>query len=377
MKKKIGIVTWYKNGNYGGSLQAYALAKIISQMGYEVEFIDYNEGAHNKLLYWLYRKIRLTGALVLFPKMYVSKIKIFKFVQNFLNESPRITRWDELIEYSKKYDAVVCGSDQIWNSFNGVIKYYFLDFAQPEKRVAYAPSIGINNIKEEYLNEFRKAIEGIEFLSIREQRGAQIIKQSCNKDALVVLDPVLLIPVEEWQLLAKQSCLPKGDNDYIFCYFLTKDKRKIKFVETLSEITKLPIKFVTCKRIHWKRFSQIGASVEEFLGLINNSTYFVTDSFHGACFGALFKKKVGVFYRFENQDPINQNSRIDNLISTLGIPSIIIDDYSNVEKFLEAKTDYNLVDDRLKSLRYESIAYLQHSLTSVCNFLSHEDSHEL
>jgi len=364
--KKVGIVTWYKNGNYGGSLQAYALAKVVSQLGYEVEFINY-EKTKNKFLFWLYRKVRLTAALILFPKMYISKIKIFKFVKNSLNESPTISRWDELIEYSKKFDAVVCGSDQIWNSRNGIIPFYFLDFVQKEKRIAYAPSIGLNYIKEDYLTEFKKAIEKIKYLSIREDKGAQIIKEKCNIDVQVVLDPVLLLSSEEWQNLAKKSTLAKQKTGYIFCYFLKKDNNKINFVENLSRITKLPIKFVTCKKFHWRGLSQIGASVEDFLGLISNSTYFITDSFHGACFGITFQKKIGVFYRFENQDPMNQNSRIDNLISTLKISNIIINDFTNIDKFLESKIDFYKVNETIKSLKMESIGYLENSLASVCN----------
>ena len=44
---KIGIVTWYKNGNFGGTLQAFALQTVLQRQGYETEFVNYNKA--NKL----------------------------------------------------------------------------------------------------------------------------------------------------------------------------------------------------------------------------------------------------------------------------------------------------------------------------------------
>lgn len=40
MKKNIGIVTWLGNGNYGTSLQAFALYKFISNQGYDCKYIN-------------------------------------------------------------------------------------------------------------------------------------------------------------------------------------------------------------------------------------------------------------------------------------------------------------------------------------------------
>ena len=42
MKRKIGIVTMYHNSiNYGGVLQAYALAKFLNDQGYDAEQIRF------------------------------------------------------------------------------------------------------------------------------------------------------------------------------------------------------------------------------------------------------------------------------------------------------------------------------------------------
>lgn len=38
---KIGILTFHRVYNYGAVLQSYALQKVIKQLGYDVEIIDY------------------------------------------------------------------------------------------------------------------------------------------------------------------------------------------------------------------------------------------------------------------------------------------------------------------------------------------------
>lgn len=48
--KKIGIITmYYKSKNYGGVLQAYALAEYLKDKGFDIEQICYKETAENTL----------------------------------------------------------------------------------------------------------------------------------------------------------------------------------------------------------------------------------------------------------------------------------------------------------------------------------------
>lgn len=39
----IGILTFHQAHNYGAVLQCYALKEVLSQMGHEVEVIDYRQ----------------------------------------------------------------------------------------------------------------------------------------------------------------------------------------------------------------------------------------------------------------------------------------------------------------------------------------------
>lgn len=43
--KKVGIMSMQRIANYGSFLQAYALKRLIEELGYRVEFVDYHVGA--------------------------------------------------------------------------------------------------------------------------------------------------------------------------------------------------------------------------------------------------------------------------------------------------------------------------------------------
>ena len=74
--------------------------------------------------------------------------KIFdEFVEKNFKVSPKYCGYEELKEKIKKYDAVLLGSDQVWNPLNFGSHYYTLEFVPNEiPKIAYAPSFGVSKI---------------------------------------------------------------------------------------------------------------------------------------------------------------------------------------------------------------------------------------
>lgn len=48
MEKRIGILTWHNHGNFGGSLQAYALSSFLKRRGYNASIINYDKCSKNR-----------------------------------------------------------------------------------------------------------------------------------------------------------------------------------------------------------------------------------------------------------------------------------------------------------------------------------------
>ena len=361
---KIGIVTWYKNGNFGGTLQAFALQTVLQRQGYETEFVNYNEA--NKLTTKIKRILKNIFVRIKYPSSAISRKKIWKFVKKNMNESRFFNNYNKLKDYAKEnYKVAICGSDQIWSNINEINEFYYLTFMEKSKRIAYAPSIGVNKIDKEKEKKFKEYINDIKYLSVRETYGRNIIKKITGNSAKVVLDPTLLLNSNEWRYFLKLPP-PQNKSRYILCYFISYKKEYVDFAERLSKQTNLPIIYISSAKIKFgkpKQRSKCG--IREFITLINEAEYVLTDSFHGLVFSINFNKKVAVFRRFNDNDIICQNSRIYSILEQLGIENFLLETTDDVKKIIDNEFNYIEINKKLNSLRIKSNNYLFESLNQV------------
>lgn len=367
MDKKIAIVTWYKNLNYGGTLQAYALQKTLNHLGYDSEFINYCPHEKNVS----YRVIRMLKDIACFcykPKLYKSRKRIIKFIENKLKVSPPYYTYDQLMDSAtERYSAAICGSDQIWANIEAKVEpLNYLTFISNNKRIAYAPSIGYNKIPDSIRDVFKQYVSEIRFLSVREQQGAKIIKEITGRDAEVVLDPSLLMTKEQWGAEIKQTKGVDIRGEYIFCYFLGRNSDYAEYANKLAEYTGYPVITLESKRNKMHGVAKKIADPLDFLYLMNNAAYILTDSFHGTAFSINLGKQFGVFKRFKDNDPICQNSRIYNILEKTCLESRLISAETPLSYFVK-EIDYNMVESLLNIERKKSLEYLNGALNSVLN----------
>lgn len=368
MDKKIAIVTMWANPNYGSTLQAYALQKVIRKWGYESEFINFCPEKRSPS----YRLSRLLKDVIILgcrPKVHLQRRRIRKFISSHFFVSPPYYTYKDLCDKAdERYSAAICGSDQIWSNAGGYINpFYYLTFISKDKRISYAPSIGYNYVSDEILPKFIEYINDIRFLSIREKQGAEIIKQHTGRDAEVVLDPTLLLSKDEWEKEMKQTDNVSSLENYIFCYLLGKNQAPIQYACQLSQFTGYPIVGVETKFSHIKtrEIKRIVAGPFDWLRLIRNASYVLTDSLHGTLFSIIFRKQFGVFKRFRDDDPICQNSRIYNILDITGLQSRLITYEAPPGTFFEERIDYDKVQLLLDLERHKSLMFLERAISAV------------
>lgn len=367
--KKIGIMTWFSYYNYGSALQVTALNSKIKELGYKTEIINYIP--HGQV-----RTLDDGKILKYCIKKLISKIKNrnlndiedkdrdLKF-KNFLDRNLSFTDLCEtksdLFKLNDKLDAFVCGSDQIWAPIRFNPKY-FLDFVSDDrKKIAYAPSIGLEKIEDKFIEKrMANLIEKFDYLSVREHQGKKLIKEICGKEAKVVLDPTLLLSKEEWGNFEKPY---KSNDKYILCYFLGDNDKNWNHVKEVAKRERLKIKIIPVFNKDYKRGYEVCDAVGpgEFLTLLKNAELICTDSFHGTIFSINYEKNFYVYERFRSNDKISQNSRINNILNLLNLNNrlITINNKSNINTM---KIDYEEAINKLKFLRKESLEFLDSSL---------------
>lgn len=363
-KNKIGILTWHYYQNFGSVLQTFALQETIKSLGYDVEIINYRNPkfGNPKSFKSKIKNVlaKLPRGLYKFPLLKKINLNTIKFQNNYLNESKLIVNLQELDDITKKYDSIVYGSDQIWapNAINLV--YLGKGTNSRVKKISYAASIGVNYIPDALLKDYKILLSNYASISVREQEGKELLENSVGIDSSVVLDPTLLLPIENYKEI--ESAVNGCGSDYIFCYFLNNNHEYRSTVESFAKSKNLKIIGVSdCKRdSNWiQLFENIGA--DQFLWLIHHAQVVFTDSYHGAIFSLRYHKDLYIFNRFAESDPICQNSRIRQLANTFAIGNRIINPDCN--SFSTIPLDYDVFEQNLKNKQKESIKYLKKALS--------------
>lgn len=362
---KIGIVTFHRAINYGAVLQAYALEKFIKNglCCKNVEIIDYQKQAQ-KEAYKLFRPNNSLLSIVqnLYTLLNINSLnakyrKYRSFVEKYIDLSSNSyddTNTELLSKDSTRYSYLISGSDQIWNvRMSDFDESYFLAFNNNAKKIAYAPSLGrldFTPLEEEYFIRYLKTYN---ILSVREYQSREYLKKFYSKEIPVVIDPVFLISAQEWDEIAIKPNIP---GKYILFYSLGNVAGIRKFVKKLSRVT--GIKVVTILKSLRDVFSgfetRFDAGPQDFLGLISNAEYVVTDSFHAVSFSLIYHRKFWAFSPSESAGERGSWTRIPNLLKIAGLENRILNadncDSVNIYESIDfKKADSNLVPQIEKS----------------------------
>lgn len=382
--KKIAIVTGYQIKNYGSALQAFATQRVLDNMKIPNECINYKKKNDiNQIIRIFNIPLLKTKFKALKKKLYSKKYpqtlgknfdirnKIFEeFVEKNFKISKEFYGYEALKEGIKEYEAVLLGSDQVWNPLNFGSHYYTLEFVPDNiPKITYAPSFGVSSIPKTQKKRTVEYLKRIEYMSVREKKGQELIKKLTGRDVPIVLDPTLLLTLDDWKKIYSEKRIIK--EKYILCYFLgenqshrnyanelkSKTGYKIVTLPFMDEIVKSDFEFGD------ERLYNIGPS--QFLNLISNAEYICTDSFHGTVFSILNHKKFLTFNRYDDNKKVSTNSRITSLLGLLGLESRTKSAIDATFDDIKNEINYDEVELKLEKLREDSMNYLKDSINKA------------
>ena len=143
-KDKVGIATIVGQANYGNRLQNYALDSVLRNLGFDTVTFNDPLQVSFSIKHWAKQEVKRIFGLR-------DGYRLRRFRQ-FGKWDKRHLRWQDYHRASD-CDYVVLGSDQIWNPdfwfVREALDFYFGTFAEPQKRIAYAASIGVDQIPKE------------------------------------------------------------------------------------------------------------------------------------------------------------------------------------------------------------------------------------
>ncbi|MBQ6052010.1 MAG: polysaccharide pyruvyl transferase family protein [Clostridia bacterium] len=378
-KASIGIITVHYSTNVGAILQAYALQTVVERLGLRAEIIDHNRfvtkpsKAENRTkvkktkrsIPVLFSQIK--GLAAVYKDAPLKKEACDLFRNRYLHISSRkYTEINEIQEDPPIYSGYICGSDQIWNPerFQSSAPF-FLSFA-PEKsvKISYAPSLGVSDIPESMHLDYKRLINRLDFVSVREKSGAKLISSITGRDVKSVLDPTFLLDSEDYAAIASKDRLIHGK--YVFCYFLNymSAYRIRKELNAFARNNGLKVLMfqAKCTAIDPEWIPAYGLGPSEFLSAIQNANLVVTDSFHGTALSIKLEKPFFV-YNAESDLPFaSRFDRISNLLDKCSLNNRVLDIGQPVA---DIEIDYKNVNSLLQHEIFNSISFLQNALSAV------------
>lgn len=383
--KKVGIITIVNVNNYGAELQAFATFRKLQLMGYNAEIINY-------LYYkdWRYidskmsrsfNSMSIKGKIIYFAKYRVASFVLNKIlplickdvkqrIANFNSFHQHNTRFSKLYKSMKDlytdtpiYDVYMVGSDQVWNpNASSSIEPYFLTFAPHSAlTVSYASSFGVSKIENNSIaNRIKLGLSSIKTISVRESSGVNLVKELTGHTAQLVCDPTLLLNKSEWTMFMKPvSNMPQR---YVLIYQLSESDAIVKLATRIGKQEQIPV-YRICKRAFKVKKDKgvvniLNAGPSEFLSLITNASFIITNSFHGTAFSINFDVP---FYTVVSAKKKN-NNRMESLLDYVGLGKRIVKDDVDITNLPIVGYDVNATQLKLKSFRLESEKFLEDAL---------------
>ena len=103
----------------------------------------------------------------------------------------------------------------------------------------------------------------------------------------------------------------------------------------------------------------------QFVWLIENAEFVVTDSFHASVFSIKMSTPFVSLKRTSDNDKKNMNSRLYTLLNTVGLENRMVDENTidNIAEIVEQKIDFDDANWRLEECMTRDIKKLENALS--------------
>jgi hypothetical protein len=237
------------------------------------------------------------------------------------------------------------------------------------RKISLASSFGVSQLLPSQKKKTKRFLDRIEYISMRENEGAGIVKELTGRDVPVLLDPVFFYNKEEWdKIVPTEKIIPFP---YVLCYFLGDNveyRKRVKEFAARNEIKIVAISFCNSYIEYDKTFGDIipfDVDPDKFLNLLRGASFVCTDSFHGAAFSIIMQKQFVIFNRYTEGTIISRNSRISSLCENLDIKECRGNEQSDLSELFSKEINYESVENKILYYKGKMIDYLNKAFAGL------------
>jgi hypothetical protein len=350
-RPRVGILTFHNTTNYGATLQAVGLMRAVSRRGCDAEVIDYRPSLAGR--YYRPRLRKRDG----FPNLAKTfKFRLFSRRHLKLTPTSCADPADLPGMTMGRYDAVIVGSDQVWNvkeNFRPFDASFYLNFVERDRvrRLSYAASFGAQFPLDPFRDRIAAELRQFDHLSVRDEHSRGLVREISARDPVVVADPTLLDDLSDLEV---PPFRPRP-----FALYYGPDAAGIgSHAVRWCEPRNVSICFLGY-RGPVGAWSRIAIGPGEWMGYVRAASMVITSTFHGAVFAAKMGRPFIVIARDWNA------IKITDFVARIGLshrvfrsescPPTVADELWSAEDVIGAQP-------KIEQLRAQSDAYLDQAL---------------
>ena len=362
MKYDIGIQTFWNVPNYGTFAQAYALQKVIQEMNpnRDVRQIAHLD-QHHFNFYFNKKKYLRTYPIwkrafwkSFFVETEGEKLKETLFL-NAYNAIPHTDIINVMTLDKYQFDKIFIGSDIVWDYSIDVFNHDSLLYGAgyyANEVYAYAASLGTVPVDANLPEYVKNALKQMKYISVRDEKSAEIVKKVTGIRPEIVLDPTWL-----WNFDKDSAIVKPDDEDYILVYGQDFTSGFINNLKKYAKDSKKKIIVLDCNEDHYswcdKLIKQAELSPFQWIGYFKYASSVATSTFHGITFSLIFNKK----FAFCKSDFIM--AKIDKFLKKLELFDLFDKNQDDVYEMLNHDFNYPFINDVIASERKKSLNFLR------------------
>jgi hypothetical protein len=189
----VGILTFHRCINYGSYWQARCLAEGLEARGLSVELLDHDCPEVRRAEYRCALRPTLPEPTPAHHRAaYRAKARAFEPAFADLPMSPRFSLHDA--SELKAYDAVVVGSDEVWNLSHPWYSHkplFYGEGLKADRLASYAASFGNYDAERGLDDYWSEKLARFSAISVRDDNSRAIVEHALGERPTLVLDPCL------------------------------------------------------------------------------------------------------------------------------------------------------------------------------------------
>ena len=383
MSHRVLITTLSLNGNYGGILQAFALQRVVRDLGFEPVTDTSRPKSLLKRLRWRllqqpyrwFRRVSRSRS----DRQWLMSRRVTAPLRAFVAQNIRTGSYMEIAgtprgraRLARRYRTFVVGSDQVWRARYADIPTQFLDVLEPiagdrPRRISYAASFGVDDIAEYTPDDRSRAaalIRRFDAVSVREDSGVAICREEFGVGAERHVDPTMLLTVDRYRaLVSRAEGVVSPAAGRLLLYRLDSNDEIGRIQALIDERLGLPtLEFLPSQPSGYDAFAADPVvftlpSIEHWLASFASADFVLTDSFHGCVFSILFNRP---FIVHANQE--RGAARFASLLRVFGLEHHRVGaDTRSIDERVFAP-DWDRVNSVLTVERERGLSYLREQL---------------